>query len=159
MYVRWTGWGVLALPLVVAGVFGGAVAAVAALPDLAEQSGSDIDHSGVPLGGIALGLMVAGGLAYLLGTALNRRRRPDGSWRWTDRHTLYDVPVQRFGRGCTVAGVFFLPLAAVGFVPAAAVWVLLIGWAALVITGLVLLRRHRRPAPKSSADSRARRAA
>jgi hypothetical protein len=128
-------------------VFFGGLGAVALLPDLAIQGDNGIDHSGVPLGGGAVGLMAGGALILLLGVALNGRRAADGTWFWTGRHTFFGFPVERVGRGTVIAGVVLLPVAAVNFLPPVVVWILVIGWPALLLTLRTLRsRRTRGPA-------------
>jgi hypothetical protein len=144
MVIRWSGWGILALPLIIGSAIGGPFAAVSLLHDLAVQGDDGIDHGGVPFGGLALGLLVGGGVIYLLGVALNRRRSPDGSWFWTDRHELGEFPVESVGRFVSIVGLLAIPLSTVQFVPAAVVWTLVIVWAALVTTGLVVLSRRQK---------------
>jgi hypothetical protein len=143
-YARWTGWGILTLPILVLSVLGGSVGAVALLPDLASSDGEGIDRSGVPLGGAAIGVLAGGVLIYLMGLAINRDRRPDGTRVWTDRHQVNRLPVQNLGRRTTVFGVILLPLGAVGFAPAAAVWAAVLGWAGVVVAVVVLRARSRR---------------
>ncbi|ROO62069.1 hypothetical protein EDC02_4038 [Micromonospora sp. Llam0] len=153
MYVNagWTGWGVIIVPLWVLSVCGGPYAAVRLLYDLAVQGDDGIDHSGVPLGGLAVGLLAGGAVISLLGLALNRRRGPGGGWIWTERHAFADIPVENVGRHTFVAGALLLPLGAVGFLPAPAVWALVAGWTAVVIGALVWHRRA-----KARATGRAR---
>jgi hypothetical protein len=134
-FARWTGWGVLAYPILMLACCGGPFGAYAAFQDQASPNDDGIERSGVPLGGLAVGLVLGGLVIYLLGLALNVRGA---------RHTVFEVPVQDLGRGTAVAGVLLLPLAAVGFVAAGVVWGLLIGWVVAVIAALVALSRRRK---------------
>jgi hypothetical protein len=138
--VRWTGLGILVLPIIILSVIGGAFVTTSLLYDLAAQGGDGIDHGGVPLGGIAAGLVLGGLVTQGLGALLNRRRLPDGRVVWTGRHQFGYHTVEEVGRGLVVIGA---PLAAVGFVPAAVVWVLLVAWAAVVVAALVVRSRRR----------------
>ncbi|MFE1247967.1 hypothetical protein [Streptomyces sp. NPDC058735] len=150
--IRWYGWGVLALPVLVVSLFAGVGVATSLLWDLAAQGGDRIDHGGVPLGGLAVGLIVGGLLNQALGVALNTRRMPDGTRVRTNRHGLGDdVPVERFGRGQAITGILALPLCTVQFVSAPVVWTLVIAWTVLVVTALV------RPARRGEAAGGTRR--
>jgi hypothetical protein len=143
-YARWTGWGILTFPVLTVSLCGGSFAAVALFPDLARSHGDGIDRSGIPLGGAAAGLIIGGVLVYLLGLVLNRRQQPDGSRFWTDRHGVNELPVEILGRRTVIFGVLLLPVATIGFVPAAVVWALLLSWAAVIIAALVVLARRRK---------------
>jgi hypothetical protein len=134
--VRGSALGMLVVyPVFFLGVAGGAAGAYAAFPGLASPHDDGIERGGVPLGGGAVGLVLAGLLIYLLGLAVNRKR---------DVATMLDEPVELFGGWFAVIGVLFLPLAAVGFVGAGLVWTLLIVWDVLVIAALVVRSGRRK---------------
>lgn len=122
-------------PLFLLGCGGGAFAAYAAFPGLASPHDDGIERSGVPLGGGAVGLVLAGLAIYLLGEAVNRKR---------EYATMLDEPVEVFGRWIAGLGVLLLPLAAVGFVSAGLVWTVLIAWDVLLIAGLVVRSGRRK---------------
>ncbi|MET9881058.1 hypothetical protein ABZZ36_41730 [Actinacidiphila glaucinigra] len=125
-------------------LLGCAVGGTVLLWDIAAQGDDGIDHGGVPLGGMAVGVVVGGLLNYALGLALNSRRMPDGSRVRTNQHGLgHDIPLERFGRGQAVLGILALPLSAVQFVSAPIVWTLIIAWAVIVVTVLVVVSRRR----------------
>lgn len=115
--IRWSGLGILALPVMIAGPCAGCGGAVSLFGEMANPDGGDVERLGVPLGGGAVGFILAGGLVYLLGVAMNRRRAPDGSWHSTERHTYGGVPVETAGVALAIGGVALLPLATTGFVP------------------------------------------
>jgi hypothetical protein len=144
VYARWSGWGILALPVLTLGIFGGMLGTTAIFYDLAASEGHGIDHAGVPLGGLAVGVIIGGVLTTLLGLALNRRRHRDGTWYATDRHEFFEKPVENVGLGAVVTGIVLLPLALVHFVPTLVVWIVFLGWAALVITAVARLVKRRR---------------
>ncbi len=150
--VRWTGLGILVLPILILSPIVGAYVTTSLLYDLAAQGGDGIDHAGVPLGGVAAGVVLGGLVTQGLGAVLNRRRLPDGRVVWTGRHEFGDYTVEQFGRGLTVLGVLAAPLASIGFVPGWAVWVLLIGWAAVVVA--VLAARDRRRVRREASEVR-----
>jgi hypothetical protein len=153
--IRWSGLGILALPVMIAGPCAGCGGAVSLFGEVANPDGGDVERLGVPLGGGAVGFILAGGLVYLLGVAMNRRRAPDGSWHSTERHTYGGVPVETAGVALAIGGVALLPLATTGFVPGGVEWWLLGGWVLLlIVAGIVIAtRRDRRlhPRPATSA--------
>lgn len=146
MIIRWTGWGILVIPLIFLACLGGPGAAYTLFQDQANPHGDGIERGGVLFGGFAVAAILGAGLCYLLGMALNRRRLSDGRWRWTDRHQIADTPVQDFAYVMALIGLLALPLTAIGFTSAGVVWALLIGWAVVVITAAVLAyRRYNAP--------------
>ncbi|MFJ4467325.1 hypothetical protein ACIP2X_07415 [Streptomyces sp. NPDC089424] len=142
--IRWYGWGILALPVMIFCLLGCAFGGTLLLWDIAAQGDNGIDHGGVPLGSMAVGLVVGGLLNHALGLALNSRRMADGTRVRTNRHGLgHDIALERFGRGQAVLGILALPLSAVQFVSAPIVWTLIIAWAVIVVTVLVAVSRRR----------------
>ena len=51
--------------------------------------------------------------------------------------------MEDMGRRTAILGVVLLPVAAIGFLPPAAVWALLAGWLVVVIVARRLLRRRK----------------
>jgi hypothetical protein len=143
----WTGWGIVALPVLIVGVFGGMLAAHVLFPGLAEQD----NHSGLLFGGGAAGLVASGGAIYLLGLAFNRHSD------WTADHTIYNQPMERAGLGFVFFGVLALPFALVDFVPTQAVWWVFGGWAALVLTVTIVLAIRREKQKEREREARSAR--
>lgn len=139
MYFRWSGWGILALPMLIASVLGGAAGALKLFHDQIYHGTDQIDRGGIILGGIAVGVILGSGLLYLLGNALNGQKQPDGSTVWTDRHTVFDLPLEEVGWLFGAVGVALFPLTTIGFLPAVAIWILFLSWAvATIVIGLKL---------------------
>ncbi len=99
VYMKWSGWGILSYLLVPFAVIGGGGAAFALFPDQIKSSDGDVVHGGIVIGGIAVGVAIVGVLLWLIGRLVNRQRRPDGSWVWTNRHRTVNLPLHQAGLG------------------------------------------------------------
>jgi hypothetical protein len=141
MWIRWTGWGILAFFVWLASLMFGIGGAVVLFTDDTSKHRLAIGVAGAIVGSLVGALVVR-----LLGIALNRRRGPGGSWVWTDRHTIYDVSVEDFWWYLLLGAVLALPCLTAGFIPKGVTQGLVIGWIILMIVVLVLFfaRRERR---------------
>jgi membrane protein YqaA with SNARE-associated domain len=126
--ITWTGFGIVALPIWLAFLFGGCLLGGA----LTE------DRLGGYFAFAVVGLLVGAAVNYAVGAALNRRRTPGGGWRWTGRHRLEDWPVERVSLAYLVLAVILAPCATADYVPK---WLTYVLWFSIVpVAGFLAVR-------------------
>jgi hypothetical protein len=134
VYLRWTGLGCLVVVVWMA-VLGLGIAAAVVLFGGDGKS----PPIGLAAAGAIAGMVVGAALVRLLGLALNRRRRANGTWAWTDRHTMFNVAVQDYWAHLLFGALLAAPCVTAGFIPKAATQGLVAGWVILVIIAAVFV--------------------
>jgi hypothetical protein len=139
--ITWTGLGLVALPVFLFFLCGGALVGRAV----------DHGHWGIAFAFAVLGMLVGAVANYGIGRAMNRRTTPNGRVVWTDRHQLEGMPVEDFSMIYLVFAALMIPCITAQFIPGQATLVI---WLAFVVVGLVLFKMRQIRGAKQLARSR-----